>query len=261
MARLAAAGEDFTDIIGRVISVVAIAAGVILAPLAASSSPLITVLLGDEWSGASAVIPPACLNLLVAGPISVALVGYLWAIGDASAVMRSTLAGLPFLAAVLIFLLPVIGVAAVGFAWLAAGVVESVVLIRAARARVQFSITPNFLPPVTSAVIAGFAGWLAAAAIGATLLAAVFGAGVALLLYLVSLSVWHRHRLIDTTRLVSRGLRGARPSIGDQFAIRWSGATGLLPLRHQRTNAPHHWPRPVKWCVRLSPAIRGSRPG
>jgi O-antigen/teichoic acid export membrane protein len=209
MSRLAAAGQDFTGTIGRVISVVAIAVGAILAPLVASSSPLVSVLLGDDWSGAAAVIPPYCLNLLIAGPISVALVGYLWAMGDAHAVLRSTLAGLPFLAVVLVLLLPVVGVAAVGFAWIAAGAAESVVLVRAARTRVRFSITPNLLPPVVAAVTAALLGWLAASAIKGPFLSAVGGASVAWFLYVVGLSVWQRHRLIDTIHLVSRGLRGA----------------------------------------------------
>jgi hypothetical protein len=146
---------------------------------------------------------------MIAGPISVAFVGYLWAIGDASAVLRSTVAGLPFLAVVLVLLLPVIGVAAVGLAWLACGVAESVVLILAARATVDISIAPNLLPPVVSAVIAALGGWLAASAIEGTFLGTVAGAGVALLLYLVGLSLWHRQRLLETIDLVSRGMRGA----------------------------------------------------
>lgn len=209
MSRLVAAGEDVTPIVERVISVVAVASGVILAPLVAASSPLITVLLGSEWSDASTVIPPACLHLMIAGPISVALVGYLWAEGDASAVLRSTLAGIPFLALVLFLLLPVIGVPAVGFAWIAAGVAESVVLILAVRKRVRVSILSNLLPPAASAIIAALVGWLGASAIGTTLVAALVGAGVALIVYVLALSVWHRRRLIDTIQLVSRGMRGA----------------------------------------------------
>ena len=164
---------------------------------------------GERMERCIQVIPPACLHLMIAGPISVALVGYLWAEGDASAVLRSTLAGIPFLALVLFLLLPVIGVPAVGLASIAAGVAESVVLILAVRKRVRVSILSNLLPPAASAIIAALVGWLGASAIGTTLVAALVGAGVALIVYVLLVSVWHRRRLIDTIQLVSRGMRGA----------------------------------------------------
>ena len=209
MSRLVASRENIGDTIERVVAVVAVASGVILAPLVAASPALISVLLGAQWTEAATVIPPASLNLMIAGPISVALVGYLWAVGDASAVLRSSLAGLPPLAIALVTLLPVIGVSAVGVGWVACGAVESVVLIVAARRRVDISVRRNLVPPVLSAVVAAVAGWFVAAALGTTLVAAICGAGVALLLYVAALSLWHRRQLMDTVHLLSRGMRGA----------------------------------------------------
>ena len=89
MSRLVSEGEDLAPTIERVLAVVAVVSGVILAPLVAASAPLVTVLLGDQWVDAATVIPPASLHLMIAGPISVALVGYLWAVGDASSVLRA----------------------------------------------------------------------------------------------------------------------------------------------------------------------------
>ena len=114
-----------------------------------------------------------------------------------------------FLAVVLLSLLPVIGVAAVGFGWIAIGTVESVIYIRAARKRVRFAIVPQLAPPAISAAIAAFGGWIAASTVGVPLLATVIGGGTAILLYVAALSAWRWSQLLDTVHLVSRGMRGA----------------------------------------------------
>jgi O-antigen/teichoic acid export membrane protein len=209
MSRLVANNENVGPTIERTVASVAVMTGMILAPLVAASSPLVLTLLGEQWADTATVIPPASLNLMIAGPISVALVGYLWAVGDASAVLRATVVGLPVLAVVLLSLLPVIGVAAVGFGWIAIGTVESVIYIRAARKRVRIAIARPLAPPALSAAIAAFGGWIAASTVGVPLLATVIGGGTAILLYVAALSAWRGRQLLDTVHLVSRGMRGA----------------------------------------------------
>lgn len=209
MSRLLAVDEDVAPTLERTLSTVAVAIGVILAPLAAASTPFVTVFFGDQWTDAAAVIPPACLHLMIAGPISVALTGYLWAVGDASAVLRATLAGIVCFAIGLGLLLPTIGVAAVGVAWLPCGVVESVIMVRAARTRVSVPIARPLGPPAVSAVLGAVAGWAAASTVGAAFAALVIGAGVALLVYCAALAAWRRRQLLDVVSLVSRGMRGA----------------------------------------------------
>ena len=209
MSRLIAANEDVARTIERTLASVAVVIGFILAPLVAASSPLVVVLLGDQWADAAEVIPPASLHLMFAGPISVALIGYLWAVGDASAVLRATLFGIPFIALVLVLLLPIIGVAAVGYAWLPSGVVESIVLIRAARKRIDVAIARPLAPPVLSAVVAGLCGWVGAFTVGSTFAGAVIGGSIALLVYLGALGAWDRRQLFETVRLARRGMRGA----------------------------------------------------
>ena len=81
MSRLVAAGEDLGSTIDRVIPLVAIGTGVLVAPLAASASAWIHVLIGAQWAEAAAAIPPACFAMMFGVPISVALAGYLWGSG------------------------------------------------------------------------------------------------------------------------------------------------------------------------------------
>ena len=209
MSRLVAAREDLRATVERVLGVVAVAAGLLLAPLAASARDLVPALLGEQWAGAAPVIPPVCLTIMVAAPVSVALIGYLWAIGEAGAVLRSTWLQIPFVLAVLLPLLPLIGVAAAGYSTLAAGVVESVVLIRAARKHLDFTIMSRLGPPTASAIVASLAGGLCCWSMTSHLVGALTGVTVAAAVYLGLLAIWHRTYLSDAIALGSQGLRGA----------------------------------------------------
>jgi O-antigen/teichoic acid export membrane protein len=206
MSRLVAAKEDVGPTIERVVAVTAVAAGLIVAPLVGATPAWVPALLGSQWNDAVAVIPPASLHLIIVGPLSVALIGYLWAVGDASAVLRATLAGFPLMAIVMIPLLMTIGVSAVGFGWLAFGLGEGTVLIRSARKHAEFRTKPALVPPTIVAVVGAAAGWLASSAVGATILGGAVGALVATAVYLLALWVWHRNTLLDVLQLGLRGL-------------------------------------------------------
>ena len=207
MARLVEAGDDVGPTIERVVAVVAVIAGVILAPLVAATPAWVPAILGSQWTDAVAVIPPACLQLMVMGPISVALIGYLWALGEASAVLRATLVGIPLMAAVLIPLLMIIGVPAVGFGWMASGFGEATVLLACARRHAEFRIRARLVPPTAFAVLAASVGWVVATQVGITVVGGLAGALCALAVYVVALWLWHRSYLLDSVRLAIRGLR------------------------------------------------------
>jgi O-antigen/teichoic acid export membrane protein len=209
MARLIEAREDVGGTIERVVAVAAVAAGLIIAPLVGATPAWVPALLGNQWADAVAVIPPASLHLMLMGPISVALVGYLWALGEASAVLRATLVGIPLMAAVMIPLLLLIGVPAVGFGWLASGVGEATVLILCARKHAAFNIKPRLVPPAILAALGASMGWLVATELGPTVLGGVAGGLFAAAVYLLALWLWHRSYLLDSVHLSIRGLRAA----------------------------------------------------
>ena len=83
MARPIAAKEDVGSTIERVIALVAIGTGVLVAPLAASATHGYTSSSAPMGEAASA-IPPACFAMVVRRTDTVRAGGYLWAIGDAS---------------------------------------------------------------------------------------------------------------------------------------------------------------------------------
>jgi hypothetical protein len=221
MSRLVAAKEDVGPTIERVVALTALSSGLILAPLVAATPAWVPALLGSQWTDAVAVIPPASLHLIIVGPLSVALIGYLWAVGDASAVLRATLVGFPFMAIVMIPLLMTIGVSAVGFGWLAFGVGEGTVLVRSARKHAEFRIKPGLVPPAVFATVGAAAGWLVSSEV-ATFLGGLVGGLLAAAVYLLALWVWHRRPLVDVLQL---GLRGLRQAFGKSLPGDVAGPT------------------------------------
>jgi O-antigen/teichoic acid export membrane protein len=208
-ARLVEARDDVGKTIGRVVEVVAVVAGLIIAPLVAATPAWVPILFGNRWTEVVAVIPPASLHLMIFAPISVALVGYLWAEGEASAVLRASLVGTPLMFGAIVPLFMVIGVPAVGFGWLAAGVGEATILILTARRHVEFSIRPGLIRPTVVAVGAAATGWVVASDVGISIVGGLMGALVAAGAYLAALWLWHRSSLLDSFHLSRRGLQHA----------------------------------------------------
>ena len=206
MSKLVAARGRWSTI-ERALAVTAVISRTILAPLVAATPAWVPSLLGSQWTDAVAVIPPASLHLMVIGPISVAVMGYLFAVGDASAVLRSTLVGFPLMFAVMIPLLPLIGAAAVGYGWIAWGIGEGTVLVLSARKHAEFRIGPGLVPPTICAVAGASLGWLVASKVGTTVMGGLAGALLAVVVYLLSLLVVHRSYLLDSIHLSLRGAR------------------------------------------------------
>jgi O-antigen/teichoic acid export membrane protein len=209
MSRLVAHKADVEGTLERVVAVVAIGAGIMLAPLVASAPELVPVLLGSRWQDAVTVLPPTCLALMIGAPISVAGIGYLWAIGEVGAPLRAALISIVVVLGVTFPLLPLIGVAATGIGWLVGGILEAVIIAAAVGKHASVHFAPRLIPPTMCAVLGGAAGWLAGKGIGPTFVGAVAAAALAGLVYLAALWLWHRSYLLDAVTLLSQGLRGA----------------------------------------------------
>jgi O-antigen/teichoic acid export membrane protein len=208
MARLVEAGEDVGSTIERVIALVAVGTGVLVAPLAASASAWIHVLIGPQWASAASAIPPACFAMAFGVPISVALAGYLWAIGSASVPLRATAFGIPATLLLLLPLLPIIGVAAAGLAYIMSSLVESLFFVHAARRTTTFRIGSRLAIPVLLTTVSGSCGWLVEQWIGPDLAGALASSAVAIGVLVGGLAVVHRSDLVDAWTLIARGLRG-----------------------------------------------------
>lgn len=209
MAKLVAANEDLGPTVERVIALVVIGTGVLIVPLAASASAWIEVLIGHQWSNAGSAISPACFAMIFGVPISVALTGYLWAIGDAATPLRSTILGIPAALLLLLALLPFIGVAAAGTAYIASAGIESLFFVHAARRRMTVRVGRRLAVPVALATASAAAGWLVERWVGPDLAGALASSAVALVAFVGGLAAVHGAGLNDAWTLIARGLRGA----------------------------------------------------
>jgi O-antigen/teichoic acid export membrane protein len=207
MSRLIATGEDMRPVIERTVAVAAAGTGFLLVPLVAGAPALVPSVLGSRWDESVQVLPAAGLGLMFAGPVSVAVVGYLWGVGDARTPLVGVLVSIPAWGLAMLPLLPGIGVAAVGLGWLAANVAETAVLARgAARHAGADVISPVLRPTVVAAVAAG-GGWLLAGTGTPTFALGAGAAIVALLVYLVGLGLLCRLQLQELRRVAIRVAR------------------------------------------------------
>ena len=103
----------------------------------------------------ASAIPPSCLAMVFGVPISVALAGYLWAIGAASIPLRATLVGIPAMAVVLAAAAPRYRRDRRRACVLASALVESVLFVHGARRTVSFKIGNRLAAPVLLATVVG----------------------------------------------------------------------------------------------------------
>jgi hypothetical protein len=95
-------------------------------------------------------------------------------------------------------LLSSLGVAALGVGWLAASIVDSIVLSRGARKHVAANIFEALIPTAALAVLAGGTGWSLASAIGDDLASVAVGAVSGEILFVCSVALLSRHILAET---------------------------------------------------------------
>jgi len=215
MARLVSANEEVGSTIERIMPLVAIGTGMMVAPLAASAAAWIHVLIGAQWVSAAWAVAPVCLSMTFLAPISVSVAGYLWAIGSASVPMRATAFSIPAVVLILLPMVHVIGVAAAGCSYIGAGTVECVLLLRAARRTTTVTLGTRFSVPVLLATASGSCGWLVAHWLGLDLAGAVASSAVAVGVFVGGLATVRRPLLVDAWMLITRGLRGVVKTPGD----------------------------------------------
>lgn len=204
MSRLLALGKDPRPLIEDAVAMVTPPLGVVLVPMAACSPALFPAVLGQRWAGAAGAVPPACLGLMFVGPVSVAGVGYLWAIGDGKVPLRGSIYCTIAWFAVSLPLLPFVGATAVGIGMGASLVVLTITIMLGVRQHVRLSLRRPLLVPTAIAVAATAPAWIAARSLRPTLEATVLTAAGGTALYLVMLLLFHRE---ITWKILSHGLR------------------------------------------------------
>jgi O-antigen/teichoic acid export membrane protein len=212
MSRLVNAGEPPGPIIERGVALMAVATGLLLTPLVGAGPALVPAVLGREWAEAAAVLPWASLGLMIGGPVSVATAGFLWAVGDASTPLKAVAYHGAAWITITFALMPAIGLTALGVGWLAAGVVDAVVLGRGASRKAQMRLAPALLIPVCVAAPSAAVGWIVCSAANTTMTSAVLCAGLSELLYVSGLLLLGRRSLAEMFAVTGRAIRASLAS-------------------------------------------------
>ena len=208
-SRLLPGGEDAARLIERGVALLAIGGGGLLAVLVASGPVLVPVVFGPQWDAVNVVLPPAALGLMVAGPVWIVGSGYLYAVGDSVGVVRAVVCNALVLVAIGFTLLPLVGIGALGVGWLAAGLVEALVLGRALSRRTGAKVFAHLAAPTAAATASAAAGWSVAVSAGPTVASLVASAVVAGGLYFAVLVLARRALVAEAFSLAGRALRGS----------------------------------------------------
>jgi O-antigen/teichoic acid export membrane protein len=205
MSRLVSGKHDPVPAVRRILRTGAVVSGIVLVALVGAGPHLLGALLGREWDPGSAVIPPAALGLMVSAPISVAAAGYLYAVGDTRVLLRGAVAHTLAWFAVALPLLDVIGVAALGWGWLASSAVDAAILNRALLRRTGIRGLALVAPTCYVAATAGACGYLLSGALSSPaglLPSVVVGAAVSEVVFLALLRFVQPEAIGDVLALV-----------------------------------------------------------
>lgn len=215
MARMLETNSDPRRIIERTVAQVAAALGLVLVPVVTFGPEGIPFVFGSEWRDAADVLPGACLGYAVAGPVSTACAGYLYARGDARTILVSTIMHTIVILAAVALLMPAVGLAAIGLGLLGASIVDVVVIGRRTRRAIHVALLAPTAVLVVTASLAAAAGLAVSALIGQTPLSIPPGVLCGLLTYGALVALAHRwllparHR-VDLAMLVRHTLVSAR---------------------------------------------------
>lgn len=209
MSRMRADGQDPARLIERGVAISATAAGGVLVCAAAAAPGFVPAVFGEQWAPVAPIFQWVCAALMVAAPLAVMGVGFLYAVDAPSVVLRATIAHTVVLLAVALSLLPVLGPEAIGIGSLAGAVVDALLMSRGVSARSGARPLRALAPAVAVACAAALAGIAVAGGAGSGLAAAAAGGATAGGAYLALLALVRRPVLADTLRLALGALRSA----------------------------------------------------
>jgi O-antigen/teichoic acid export membrane protein len=160
MVRVVAQDSQPRRLLERATGSTALVMTLVLSTLAGTSPALVPLAFGESWQGAARVVFLSCIALMIGGPVSVATAGYLYAVGDARAVLRTTFLHTCGWLLLAIVLAPVIGVAGIGVAWVVGSLIDAFLLARAAgRHAVGIRLLPALVVPLVAGIVASGAAW------------------------------------------------------------------------------------------------------
>lgn len=211
MSRLLETGEDPAPVVGRMLSRMTIVTAVVLVGVVAPAPVMLPLLFGREWIPTADILGPAGLSVLIVGPVSTAVIGYLYSRGEAGVGVRALAADTAVTFLVAFPVLREFGPVTIGLGVLAGTVVHVLVLATAMRPHMDLPWLRAYLVPVLAAVVAGAPVYLAVDSFDRTLVTAISALLLAEGLLAFLLILVARPAVRDTVHLVARLRRTRTP--------------------------------------------------
>ena len=211
MARLLEAGERPQPLLERSLSTTSVAIGILVVALAGPAPALVPTLFGPGWDGVAEALPIGAAALMLSGPISTSITGFLFAKGDARAVFRTVSWQALTWLVVAAALAPFLGAtgAAIGMLLAACTVARSLAL--AVRRHVRLHVWRPVRTALAAAAAASCGAWWVADTLERTPLAAVMSILAAEALFLGAMAVARGSDVERLFRLLGTAVRRALP--------------------------------------------------
>ncbi len=137
MSRLTHAGEADARVLERTLRLMSIAVGGLAVLLGGTAPALVPAIFGPGWSETVDVLPLGAAALMISGPISTALAGFLYAQGEAGVMLRSAAAQAVCWLGGAALLAPSLGATSGGVGMLVGALATAATLTHAARRHVR----------------------------------------------------------------------------------------------------------------------------
>lgn len=203
LSRLLDASEDPRPVVERSLAVLVAITGIIVVGMV-SVAPALPSVVGSAWEDVPAVLLWSGIALLLAAPISVVGVGYLFAAGEPGVVAFATVASTLIWMGVSLPLLDRFGAPVVGVGWIAAAAVHSALVWRWVAARTGGARLARAGPSALIAVAAAAGGWSIARSADDPFVGAALGLAAGEAVIAVGLVTLARPALRDLSSLVKR---------------------------------------------------------
>jgi O-antigen/teichoic acid export membrane protein len=200
--------DSTRSLIERTTGVVSAGVAILLVGIAAAAPAGITALAGARWEEAGSLLVWSSLGFMIWIPVSVSATGYLLALGDARRIFFVNVCEAAALLLVSVALYGAVGLDAVGFGWIAVGLVDLILLSPVVRSRAGASIPGQLAPILLLAVVSTCAGLALSMQGSKTVLVALAAATLAEALLVAGMWLFSRETLLRTVGLTRAGLTG-----------------------------------------------------
>lgn len=208
MSRFVGGGGDPAAAIERGIGMLAMGTAFLLIFIVGAAPAGLPPLVGEVWDDVPKILVVAALGLMVSIPIGTASIGYLFAAGRAGIVALAAALEAVAVVAVTLPLLPSLGVESVGIGWVAIGLIDLIVLGRAAGRATGARVFRSLALPLLVALAAGGVAVLASYSGEPALWRAVAAAGLGVGLAAAGFYLLSRDLLRQTVGMAVSGVRG-----------------------------------------------------